>query len=587
MLKIIQYIILLFTAFTVIGCANIIAPTGGPKDISPPDVKKCDPANRTVYFTGNKIIISFNEYIQLKNINQSLIVSPPLKEKPEVKISGKSIIAELKAGINELKRDMTYTLDFGEAIADINEGNILKNFKYIFSTGGTVDSLEISGTVFDAFTMQPVKEGFVMVYFSDIDSLPLTSLPDYLARIGENGNFKISCLKQEKYKIFALVDNDNNLLYNHPGESVAFLDTLLMPGILISEHTDTITNDSVVIRKDTAFFPTGINLYMFKGEIVKQFLIKTERQEKWKLAMVFSRPVEQKPALVPIGYKADASWYITEESSKHDTLVYWISDSLIYNRDTISIQQTYYRTDSTGNLSLNTDTVNLKITAKPISGKKEKKREKQDTLLVTTNIKSPHDFYKDVIITCSHPVLQPDTSKILLFEIKDSVKTGLKYQYITDSINIRKYHITNRWNGGGKYELLILPGAFKDLYNFSNDTLKQEFTVQQQDYYGKILLNIENSNSRLVFQLLDEKENVLSEKAVSGEKQIVFDYLKPAKYKLKVYFDDNGNNRWDTGKYSEHRQPEKVKYYSGNIEIKSNWENEIKWDIVKTPPKEE
>jgi len=158
-----RYIIYLtiLILFISAGCAKQSTPTGGPRDEDPPVVVREEPPNGTTFFNGNSFEVTFDEFIVLDNVQQKLLVSPPLQEQPEIKIRRKTLHVEFEEELNE---DMTYTFYFQDAIKDLNESNAYDNFQYVFSTGATLDSLSVTGNIYNAFDLNPGQEILVMLF---------------------------------------------------------------------------------------------------------------------------------------------------------------------------------------------------------------------------------------------------------------------------------------------------------------------------------------------------------------------------------------------------------------------------------------
>ncbi len=220
--------IVFYTLTIASGCAQIGAPTGGPKDTLAPILLTALPAEKTTNFKGNKIILQFNEYIDVKDIQSNLLVSPYPKTNPEVSFKLKTITLKLK---DTLLENTTYSINFGNAIVDNNEGNPLKNYNYVFSTGNTIDSLQLKGKVILAETGKPDSTFMVMLYKNSPDSAVLTKKPDFMARLTAQGNFTFTNLASGQYQLFALKDGDGSKTYNSAIEPFAFYGaTVLVTG---------------------------------------------------------------------------------------------------------------------------------------------------------------------------------------------------------------------------------------------------------------------------------------------------------------------------------------------------------------------
>ena len=618
-LTIYLYFQLLIVLLLLYSCANVVAPSGGPKDTTPPEIVKSIPENYSVNFNEQKINISFDEYIQLKNINQQLLISPPLKEKPEIKIKGKNIIIDIK---NKLHDNTTYAFNFGDAIVDVNEGNILKNYQFVFSTGDYLDSLLINGSVLNAFNLKPEENVFVMLYENLNDSAPITDTALYVSRTNKTGSFSINNIKTGEYLIFALKDVNNNYLFDQPNEEVAFLDSLIIPEAKIIITTDTIltdgkagNNDSIVTRSNTVFSPKDLQLFLFMEDTKRQYISKSLREEKGRCTFIFSRPLKDSLLIAPLNFTPQNNWNIIEKTTireiTSDTITCWITDTLISNMDTLIFQLNYQKKDSLGNYQLFSDTVSLSFIPQQISKKKKKQTFKTDTLILKFNIQNSSVFAlnKNISIECSHPVFSRDvacwneveiptsrgnvsTKKIELYQIQDTLEISKEFKFFKDSVHLRKFFISYPFEENTSYKLLIYPGAFKDIFGFSNDTLLLNFVIQKADYYGNLYVDFSNISTNTIVQLMDLKENIIIEKSINSDSiRVEFTYLKPQQYKLKLIFDKNNNTKWDTGKYiappksspkgRTSFQPEKVLYYPEEINVRSNWDVELSWDVEK------
>jgi len=247
------YLLLVFVSVALIaGCARMSAPTGGEIDKDPPVPIKSKPINYSTSFAETKFVVEFDEFVTLANIRQELLVSPPLPEKAEVKQRGKALVVKIN---NELKDSTTYNFNFYNAIADLNEGNPLKNFQFEFSTGPEFDSIYLGGIMHDAFDFSSEAGWYIMLYDKFHDSIPRTTLPDYVAKTDEDGYFFVTNLKKQPYYIFGLKDMNNNMLFDLPNENIAFLDSSYSPGFIMKTFVDTLTIIESVSDdyKDTVF----------------------------------------------------------------------------------------------------------------------------------------------------------------------------------------------------------------------------------------------------------------------------------------------------------------------------------------------
>ena len=202
-----------------VGCANIVSPQGGPKDVVPPqiDTLQSTPFGQT-NFKGKQITLTFNEWISLDN-PQQILISPPLKRRADISLKNKSVVVRWT---DTLRENTTYSLSFGKAIRDYTEGNVAQNLRFAFSTGSVIDTLRTEGNVADALTGIAVKEVLVQLYDTFQDSVVRKQSPNYFAITDETGHFSIENVKAGTYKIIALKDVNSNYRYDQDGEAIAF-----------------------------------------------------------------------------------------------------------------------------------------------------------------------------------------------------------------------------------------------------------------------------------------------------------------------------------------------------------------------------
>lgn len=586
---------------------------GGPKDETPPRVVKSSPDNYSLRFKEKRIEIEFNEFIQLKNINQELVVSPPPEEKPVVRLKNKSVIIDLNGTLLD---STTYTLNFGQAIVDNNESNLLENYQFVFSTGNYIDSLGISGFILNAFDLKASEEPVtIMLYDVLYDSVPFKKIPMYIGKSTKKGNFEINNVKNDTFKVFALKDKNYNLIYDLPDEEIAFLDTtIILSAEQIREFLDSVirtadssVNDSFIaisadtlasplpdsllqdtLVPDTITFPkrtkysVSFDLLLFKEDNKPQFLTGSSRTDRKKLGFYFNRPPSDTMMIEPLNFSSDSNWYLLEENVSGDTLIYWIKDSVIFKLDTLKFHLQYLVTDSINNYIPFDDTVRLTYSSDAIKSRKKDQTElKKENLRLSVSIGNgaTQDTYKAITINSVFPIESTDISRISLFKKEDTLEYAQKFNFHADTLQIRKYWIEHEWEEITNYRLFIEPLAFTDIYGVTNDTINIAFKTQSLEHYGKLVLNLTNADQTLLLQLLSEKDNIIRIRQLNGSGVVEFPYLEPGKYKLKVIYDSNNNGKWDTGRYLQKLQPEKVQFYSGEINIRSNWELELSWDL--------
>ena len=241
--------IVFFIAVAGSGCAQIGSPTGGPRDTIPPVLVSAYPKIMATNFKGNKITLQFNEYIDVQDVQTNVLVSPFPKTNPMVDFKLKTVTVKLK---DTLLPNTTYAINFGNAIRDNNEGNPFKNFTYVFSTGNTIDSLQLKGKVIIAETGKKDSTIIAMLYRNVDDSAVQKRKPDYIAKLDSSGNYTFSNLAAGRYKLYALKDGDGGKTYNSKTELFAFTNA----DVAISDTTPPVTLYAYAEEKDTRKTPS-------------------------------------------------------------------------------------------------------------------------------------------------------------------------------------------------------------------------------------------------------------------------------------------------------------------------------------------
>jgi hypothetical protein len=600
---------LLFLLFQ--GCAKVGNPTGGPKDVQPPKYLKGIPENRSLNFTGDRIDIAFDEYIQLKDENSEVLISPPMKEKPVIRVREK----ELRVTFNsELRPQTTYTINFGGSLSDLNESNLLPDFEFVFSTGSKIDSLSVTGKVVDAFNHKPEsKERMVVMLYENLsDSAPLVEIPRYYGRANKDGLYSVNNIHPDTFRIIALQDENNNLHYDQGIEEIGFLDSLL---IITAENVvkQTFIKDTVKIitpagkpgrrsKQDTIQYKAdtiiaagkllnalNVSFYTFLEESDKVFITSRKRDVPENFSFIFSRPLFDSLQVTPLNFKPGKDWFIRETSHNNDTLSYWITDSLIAKMDTLVLKLTYLTTDSASRFVVCTDTVKMRnqaVVARGAAGRrnanKEKVKEERAVLSLSGSIstRGTLNLNKPIVFSADRPLQIVNPDSIELYSIVDSLYIKKQFTCLRDSFSLRQFRFAGNWEEVSQYRLLLKPGTAYDIYGVTNDSLEIFFATQSEDYYGKILLTIEGDRYPVIVQVLDERGNVTASKQIEKPGLNVFSYLSPGKYSLKAIYDINENKKWDTGNYLKHIQPEPIFLYALPKALRSNWDVEISWIIT-------
>ena len=531
-MKYINFIILVFLVSGVYSCAVQQSPLGGPKDEDPPVLDSLKSTqNYQTQFNDDEINLYFDEFVQLKNVFEQVVYSPPLRKKPEIKQRGKKVTMKFSE-LDTLKTNTTYTINFGDAIQDFNESNILANFRYVFSTGDIIDSLSIFGNIIADETQEPAEETLVLLYDNLSDSIVYKEQPYYFAKTDESGNFRIENLRSDTFKVFILKDGNLNLKYDE-GETMGFLDTFIF------------VNDSL---------PGKLDLHAF--EPVKRLRLRDEESEAYKFKFIFSR----RPFDAIIKSASDSIWW--NEEIRKDSLILW-HDNTITN-DTL-----YVYADS-----IILDTISFSRIP-PKSGELVPLKHRRKNIS-RSNLLPPG---LPLIYEYSTPISSIDTSKI---KLKDSLQI-FDYEIKIDSSNHKNLIIDYKYSFGDSLTLRIEPGGLKFINGNVNDTLKQLIVPESPEKYGILDIQIDSLDSSLqyVFQLFDGELLVKEQLIMGTESELIsFINMPPKEYNAKIVEDANLNGKWDPGNYAIKRQSERWQKFSFE-ELRENWELKANLNWIK------
>jgi hypothetical protein len=538
------------------------------------------PQPNSTNFNGKKITFYFDEYVQLKDINQKFILSPPPEKMPEVRLKGKSIDIIFS---EELLSDATYTLYFSDAIADNNEGNKLQNFEFAFSTGPIIDSLMLKGTVIDAYTLEPVEGVLVMLYNQFDDSIPIKSKPIYVSKTNKQGAFSLSNIKYANYKIFALDDKNANYKFDQASERVAFeLDTLR------KETLTTKTSKAQIVDSLTNTLRQKVQMKMFNEESRIQRLLDFSRPSRRRLILGFSIPVVGEVNLFPVNSQFSEIWHLKEVSSKGDSISYWITDNLMQLRDTLMIRVEYLKSDSLQNLVPTADTLRFLYfkEEEPKSrrrGDEKPRKESSFKYSIQPARGISLNPLQSISLIFGMPLKSYDINFISLYNTTDSIHVK-DFNWLPDTLNPRIFSIGYPWVAKKGYTLMALPGAFTNLDDIINDTIKYSFAGYTPEMLGSISLSVKGVVGSTLIQLISPKGKTLDQKLLKSDGVILFNYLPPENYSFRFVLDENSNGKWDTGYYLKSIQPERVIYLeeAGKrkiINVRKNWEYEISFDL--------
>ena len=560
-----------------LSCAKISSPTGGPRDTDPPVILKSQPENGTVMFSGKSFTVTFDEYVVLDKISEKFMVSPPLAEKPEVKLRGKSLQVTWD---DDPADSTTYTFYFQDAIRDNNEGNPIPNYQYVFSTGPVLDSLSLTGNVFNALDLETVPDVTVIMYSNLSDTAPRKELPAYISRPDPSGGFLISNIRPGRYRLYALSDMNGNTRYDLDDEVFAFCDSVLD---INPDDYYSLVPDTVKYRPATATETTKpdnflfglIRLYAFRKASQKQYLTYTERKSAWSVGFGLALPSDSGQVSVSMADASPESWFM-ETNAARDTFRIWITSPEVYDRDVLEALMTYPFTDSTGMIISRTDTVILRY-QKPTPPRGGER--KAPALAITTNITGKNRPGTVPSFASATPLADPDTTKITLLQRVDSLTRSISYVFERDSLNSQRLLMKAPLAPGESYTLICNAGAFSDIYGNISDSTAYRIPVSTSEDYGSIKATITGYEGDVIIQLLSGKEDVAREARITSPGDVTFDLLDKGRYRLKVIYDLDSNGKWTTGDFDLGRNPEPVSYYPTELEVKINWGLEQDWDI--------
>ena len=362
----------------------------------------------------------------------------------------------------------------------------------------------------------------------------------------------------------------------------------MIPSAKFLPQRDTVLSgvDTLLIFGKTKFSPEPLYLLRFGEPFFDLRLDKSVHPTRKVVDLTFTQSVADTFNIEPINFKAKPGWKYTEMSPKSDSIRIWLTDSMVYNKDTLIFKVDYLQQDSLKNYYTKSDTLRLYFTdvtqASKNKRKERRKIEKEEiSIPITTNVKAGFDVYRKLLIESPEPISVFDTTKISLFEKKDTIYTKISYKLTPDSLNKRRYHLTHAWKYATNYKLTIDSAAIKTIYNIYSKKLKEEFKTQEEEYYGKIILNLKNVTGPTIIELLtdDKDEKIVQSKRVSKDGLYTFQFLEPRKYLIKVIFDRNNNGKWDTGNLKKKIQPEEVMYYLEVVKVRGNWDAEKDWSL--------
>jgi len=528
-LKWLLIFLIVFESFTLINCAKRGTLTGGLKDTIPPALISANPPIKNLNFNSEKITLNFNEYIELKDINEQLIISPPLEKKDYKIIPENTVTKKVEIEIkNKLRENSTFTFNFGSSIVDYNESNALPFFNYTFSTGDYIDSLKVSGFVKDAYEIDSLS--FVSIHLYPIDSVFNDSTiynqkPFYVGNTLDSIYFELNNLAPGKYEFIAIKDKSKNYYFDQSFDKIGFFE------------------NPIEIPKDTFFLPV---------------LFKEITNFQWGRAKIINDHHIEFPYYGELGDKRITIKNKFEEGTKSfftrdrykDTLHFWFTpqkklDSIITEVDF---------KDSTAVVILKPFKIEKDSLVLKISPSNGGKIDFLDTLKIKSNL----------------PITEVNEDLIQIFDIDTlEVPFSTKIDKNLDFVYLNFEKLPN-----DLYQIQILPNAVNDFLGSTNDTIFHQINTTKTENYGKLFLSVKRGNyqKKYILELITSKGELIRRIKNNLDDFYSMEYLLPGEYQIRIIKDANGNGRWDTGNYLKKIQPEEVKYLKAAIIVRANWE---------------
>jgi uncharacterized protein (DUF2141 family) len=464
--------------------------------------------------------------VVLKNADKQIIITPFLESKPDIYTKGKKVIVDFK---EPLDPNTTYIVNFGDAIVDITEGNIFKNYKYVFSTGTFIDSLTYDAFVYDAATKKPQKDILVMLYREHEDSVVNKIKPSYFGKTNIAGQCNIQNIAVGEYKVIALKDDNSNYKFDPKEELIGYSEELFVSA------SDTI--------RDT------IGVFLNESEQIE--ILSSTVNANGKGTIILNTQL-QKDSIVFVD--SVTSLFIDNEfsiSKSRDTIKYWINPlTAIQNKYPMVVGNakkfnTYLKQPTDSSLKFKSNAAN--------------------------NLRPQEDLYFEFL----QPIETINEAKFKL--LQDS--SIMDFEIIQTSKN--KIVIAADYNPDFQYKVELLPGAVTSYYKLENDTISASFEKNEANKYGNIMLSVDTKEvGKFILTLMEGDKTIKTLHLSPAEiKNINFQNLSKGKYSMKLVFDANGNGIWDTGNYYDHLQPERIEYYDEVIDLKNGWDMDISWII--------
>ncbi len=565
-------------------CANMgSGPTGGLKDEIPPKYMSSIPSPNTKNCHLQKVTLTFDEYINLKDPYTQILVSPPQSKTPNITSMGKKVEVQLQ---DSLQPNTTYVIDFGNSIADNNEGNILKDYSFSFSTGNELDSFYIQGTLLWADDLSPVEGALVGAYESADPKAFQTRKFEKVGKTGKGGHFYLRGLANKSYTLYALNESNNNYYFDDKSEGIAQLGENILPQRIKEEKKDTVWKhtsaedttlivDTIKSREIYTFKPNDLVLKMYNETLHHQYYKNASRKTRGKLSLYFHNEKDNLPTITPLNFTAK-DWYLCEPSVTRDTFDYWITDTAVYRQDTLRFAIDYQKTDSAGNFIATRDTVEL------LPKKWSHKKKDENVDLTVNNI---IEIYESPIIQWSTPIYNIDNAfiKLQTKKAKDTTWTDLHAALVPVADQPRNYRLGFTPIPEAEYKLTVDTNKMTDIFGAKNkEKITKRFRYRKPEEYTAMNFNLIGLTTPAYVELVNTKDQVVRKVPVLNN-QVKMEYLHPGEYYARLIEDVNRDDGWTTGNYETGAKPENVYYYPTLLKLRANWDRTEDWNLHTTP----
>lgn len=635
-----RILLCLVALVTVVSCAKMATPEGGPYDVVPPQIVKIIPADGSTMVQDRRVQIYFDEYIKLERGQDNIIYSPPQRVPPKTVVDQKRLLISYQ---DSLIPNTTYTIDFTNAISDYNEGNVLEHFVYAFSTGSFIDTMQVGGVVLDAYTLAPAARVLAGIYDS---AVPLDTVDRPMMRMtmtDDEGRFLLQNVHNGRYRAIALIDMDRSYSYNAPNESFGMsaedfqtevqlrsdyerslkgdsIASSVSDSTSLVEPIDTLSASSPVVSS-YVYTPSDLTLLLSRPLSAPIRLEKLSRQDSVTLVASFSQPIDTLPQLTILSpsYLAGTDKYYTDLDKEGKKITYWLSPNELLAKDSLQISYAYPTTDSIGSPINKIDT----LTLRPVSAKKQANRRpsspssrqpsnaKSDgentsrgsetpgaltdslqsiSALSLVSFYSKKDLDKSTTrdslwLVYPEPIIRLDDTKIHLYRMVDTVSNPISFAVRPDSKRQSRYLIDFPKEPGQRYRIVVDSNAVTGLYSANGSpAAEHELRIAKAEELGSLKVTLSNypTDSPIYVYLLNKTEEQLAMTQPDSVGLISFTELIPGEYYLKLFVDANANGQWDGGVYP-YTQPEVVNYLPKALSVQVRFATQETWTFNEKP----